>query len=64
MMMQRDSNHEGNRQLFFSTDGGFRKFGVPPNGWFIMEDPIKMDDLDIPPFQETTKSVQPAAQVV
>ena len=27
--------------------------GVPLNGWFIREHPIKMDDLGIPPFVET-----------
>ena len=32
----------------------FPKIGVPQNGWSIMENPIKMDDLGVTLFSETS----------
>ncbi len=51
-----------NNQGFDQTTSGmlkvvfiwvFPKIGVPQNRWFIMKNPIKMDDLGVPLFLET-----------
>ena len=33
---------------------GVSKIGVPQIGWFVIEHPIKMDDLGVPLFSETS----------
>ena len=46
-------NHCTHMSIFLMNTILFPKIRVPQNGWFIMEIPIKMDDLGGKPFLET-----------
>ena len=39
--------------LIILSYGGFHKWGTPIAGWFIRENPIRVDDSGVPLFQET-----------
>ena len=46
----------GTAKLVCNQLGRFHKWGIPKNGWFIRETPIKTDDLGVPPFMESSIS--------
>ena len=48
-----DSFWESRECFLEPTTWGFPKI-VPQNGWFIMENPIKLGDLGVPLFSETS----------
>ena len=51
---KRNVNGELRKKNYDDAIWVFPKIGVPQNGWFIMEHPIKMDDLGVHLFLEAS----------
>ena len=51
------ANREGAPSIFQALDKGSSTTGGTPNRWFTMENPIKMDAVRLPLFQETSISL-------
>ena len=47
---RRTGSKDGRRATRTSVNGGFHKWALPQNGWFIIETLTKMDDFGAPPF--------------
>ena len=60
---QTTANNTNNTSSNKNNKWVFPKIGVPQDGWLKMENSIKMDDLGVPLFSETPKSLASKCKV-